>query len=152
LLLVKFLKNWLKIPNLYLKDFLVNFLYKSIQKYASLFPTPQAAKNIAKSIAEYQKAPALSSDKDFREIEKLETSIEECRRRLLEQEINPASALSSKGMQNVNPNIIDILLANLHVIKTNSDLKGYQHYYLIVPGNLDPRETIELDIDNIAGY
>lgn len=136
-----------KKPNI---GFWSKFLRNAIASYANMFPNVDFAQRVYDAIAAYHKAPAYSGDGELKEIRAIQQALSEASSRLQQAGLNVVEVLQKLGMQNVNPNIINILLANLKIMEAareGVDIKsaGYQHYSLPRAGQANPADIIDLD-------
>lgn len=134
------------------EDFWGNFLLSAMRSYMYKFPNVQAAKKVFDAVAAYKKAPAYGQDKDFKELNSIDAALQESEERLKSAGLNPIEVLKSKGAQNLNPDIINILRRNLKALIDAEDFSKYQHFYLVPPGSAHPKDVIDLDADPSAGY
>lgn len=146
-----------KKPNL---DFWSKFLRNAIGSYANMFPTPEFAQKVYNAIAAHNKAPAYHGDGELREINAIQQALTEASSKIQQAGLNPIDVLKKLGMQNVNSNILNVLLANLKIMesaKEGVDIKsvGYQHYSLPRAGQAKQEDIIDLDkpeAGNDSGY
>jgi hypothetical protein len=133
-------------------EFWGKFLHNAIISYAHKFPNQQYAKKVFDAVARYKQAPAYNADTEFKDLTAIDAALEEASEKLRAVGLNPIDVLKSRGMQNVNPEIINILRRNLAVILEVQDFSRYQHFYLVAPGSAHPKDLIDLDADTSAGY
>lgn len=142
-------------PNKKNEVFWGNFLLSALHSYMYKFRTPEEARKVFDAIAKYKQAPAYGGPgaNELRELGTIEQALKDSEQRLKAAGLNPMEVLKSKGAQNLNPNLINILLNNLQVLQDAQDFTKYTHYYLVAPGSAHPNDVIDLDKDtDVAGY
>lgn len=136
------------------EQFWGNFLLSAMRSYMYKFPNEQYAKKVFDNIASYKKAPAYGGPgaADVKELNAIEAALKESEEHLRSAGLNPIEVLKSKGAQNLNPDIINILRRNVAALLDAQDFSKYQHFYLVAPGAAHPKDVIDLDADQGAGY
>lgn len=124
-------------------NFWSKLLYNAIGSYSLLLSSPAAAQTLFNNIATYRRAPAYGGDKPVRDIDAIHQALKEAEERVRQAGKDPIEILKRQGMQNVNPNILNILRSNLEILSAAQDFSKYQHYYLPRPG--EAKDVIELD-------
>jgi hypothetical protein len=131
-------------------DFL-SWCYDAVKTYASFLPSKEIAEKIFTDINSYRKTYNYTPQTYLDKIEKIEAKLFLIQDMSAKLDMPVAKALELKGMKNVNPNIVDVLNANISTFKDTNlksldDFKkAYKHYYLLLPGADDPRLTVNLD-------
>lgn len=122
-----------------------NTLFAGVRGTGSIFRTPNIAKKWFDTISAYRKQPGYSLPQEIRELEALHTALDFAEEKLRGLGLDPIEVLKQKGMQNLNANTINVLKNNLATLLAGQDFSKYQHYYLIAPGSVHPKDVIEID-------
>lgn len=126
-----------------------NTLFAGVRGTASILRNPNVARKWFDTIAAYRKQPGYTMPAEIRELEALHTALDYAEEKLRGLGFDPIEVLKQKGMQNLNANTISTLKNNLATLLAGQDFSKYQHYYLLTPGAVHPKDVIEID-DYIA--
>lgn len=111
-----------------------NTLFAGIKGTSTLLSNPQIAKIIFDGIAEQRKSLRSVDQSKLKDVDALLTALELSEQKLKELQIDPLQVLKQKGMQNLNPQIIDVLKSNLKTLSDGLDFSKYRHYTLNTAG------------------
>lgn len=140
-----------RVPKANDSKFWGRLLHHALQSYAQTLSSPLMAKQAFDACALYHKSPATASSTMMTQLAQIEGALQEGIRRLQALGQDPIAVLTKLGVSNLNPNSLNVMLANLKVLQEGVDFNKYQHYYL--PAHGQAKEVIELDQDTTGpGY
>lgn len=110
-----------------------NTLYAGFRGAGTYLASVAEAKKVFDSVAKYHASPAYSSDASFRTVESLLTALQEGANKVRALGLDPLEALKQRGVQNVTPTTLNVLMANLEVLRDANDFSNYRQYNIGTP-------------------